>query len=61
MTVIAYATRRCDHAKYQTEQQRFYLNRTNNGEIYNIATNNSHKVSDVIEYISQITKMSFLQ
>ena len=33
------------------------LNRTNSGEIYNIATNNSHKVSDVVKYISQITKI----
>ena len=33
------------------------LNRNNSGEIYNIATNNSHKVSDVVKYISQITKI----
>lgn len=33
------------------------LNNKNNGEIYNIATNNSHKVSDVIKLVSKITSI----
>ncbi len=33
------------------------LNKKNNGEVFNIATDNSYKVSDIIKIVSQITNL----